>query len=192
MKDSYDSLELWSALQGVDKKYCKDFQRGGGFRGTAIDPMYRIRRATEQLGPVGIYWGWNIIEEKVEGGIHWIRIRLWYKYCGEEGSFESVGCTTMFGKNKYGDFADEEAPKKSLTDAITKGLSFLGCCASVYMGEQVDNKYTSSKKGSPAKSSKTKSPPPKRDAQKTSGSPVATPAKKRSEEPPEWLDDIPF
>ena len=190
-----DSLDLWKTIEGADPKFLKDFTRGGGFRGTAIDPMFRVRRLTEELGPVGIGGGWTILVERIDGGIHWMRIKLWYLYCGERGEFESIGCTTMFGKNKYGDFADEEAPKKSLTDAITKGLSFLGCCANVYMGEQVDNKYAAKKprrERKPRQETPKKDTPP-RDTQRASGKMTPDPVGQDVEEPPPWLDDdVPF
>lgn len=47
--------------------------------------------------------------------------------------------------------ADHDAPKKALTDAITKGLSYLGFCADVFLGEFDGNKYTAKPAGAPAR-----------------------------------------
>lgn len=38
-----DNLEFWNALKRTDPKATKPFQRAGGFRGTQIDPAWRLR-----------------------------------------------------------------------------------------------------------------------------------------------------
>ena len=43
-----------------------------------------------------------------------------------QGEVTHFGQTTFVGANKHGLFTDEEAPKKSLTDATNKALSMLG------------------------------------------------------------------
>jgi hypothetical protein len=51
------------------------------------------------------------------------------------------GQTTFVGSNKYGPFTDEEAPKKSLTDATTKALSMLGFGGDIFTGLYDDEDY---------------------------------------------------
>ena len=41
----------------------------------------------------------------------------------------------------FGPFTDEEAPKKSLTDALSKAMSWLGFAADIHLGRWDDNKY---------------------------------------------------
>ena len=36
---------------------------------------------------------------------------------------------------------DDEAPKKAMTDALTKGLSHFGCDADIFLGQWDNNKY---------------------------------------------------
>jgi hypothetical protein len=67
------------------------------------------------------------------------------------GTVEHFGQTTFVGKNKNGYFTDEEAPKKSLTDAIGKALSMLGFSADIYLGLFDDNKYVNDRKAEAAK-----------------------------------------
>lgn len=74
--------------------------------------------------------------------IHYIRIRL--RYPG--GFVEHFGQTTFVGKNKHGFFTDEEAPKKSLTDAIGKALSMLGFGGDIFLGLFDDSKYINDKR----------------------------------------------
>lgn len=140
------NLNIWNSVSKTDPEYTKSFSRGGGFKGTAINPTYLFKQATEVFGPAGLGWGVNITnEEYVDGApgdkVHVVRIKLWYLLDGKRGEIESFGQTTFCGKNKNGAFTDEEAPKKSLTDATTKALSLLGFAADVHLGLYDDNKY---------------------------------------------------
>lgn len=75
--------------------------------------------------------------------IHKVRVKLWYRLDGVRGEVVQFGQTTFVGRNRNGLFTDEEAPKKSLTDAMSKCLSLLGFSADVYLGRFDDNKYVS-------------------------------------------------
>jgi hypothetical protein len=150
-----DGLSLWRSVERTDPRATKNFSRGGGFKGTAISPMWLIRQATELWGPIGNEWGVRIVTEKIVPGaplvteagavlgteaIHQVQIELFYP----GGTVPAFGQTQFVGKNKYGFFTDEEAPKKSLTDALTKALSWLGFAADVHMGLFDDVKYVNS------------------------------------------------
>lgn len=142
-----ENLKLWDSVQATDPKYTKAFSRAGGFRGTAINATYQIRRATEQWGPIGGKWGCSIVSSDFVPGadgdvVHVALIDFWHP----AGRFQTFGQTTFVGSNKNGKFTDEEAPKKSLTDAITKALSMLGFSADVHLGLFDDNKYVNDMK----------------------------------------------
>jgi hypothetical protein len=93
--------------------------------------------------------------------IHFVRIALSFPRFAKNdngddvhignGTVEHFGQTTFVGKNKNGYFTDEEAPKKSLTDAIGKALSMLGFSADIYLGLYDDNKYVNDRKAEAAK-----------------------------------------
>jgi len=154
-----DNLKLWRAVEKTDPSLTKEFNRGGGFKGTAINPTSLIMRATEMFGPPGIGWGYEIVKEEMLVGApivhiekdgtkleaheatHCLQVKLWYILDGKRGEIEQFGATTYVGKNKYGPFTDEEAKKKTLTDAISKCLSWLGFSADVHLGRYDDNKY---------------------------------------------------
>lgn len=165
-----NNLELWEKFKETPPNFTKNFKKGGGFSGTSINSTYITKSLTEQFGPWGKGWGWAILEEKyIEGGplfvdkleagrevIHVIRISLWYEQRiyntptpSEDDIFETrrvdcpphFGQTTFVGTNKNGVFTDEEAPKKSITDAVTKSASMLGLGADVFSGLYDDNKY---------------------------------------------------
>ena len=142
-----ENLKVWNAVEKTDPKYTKAFSKAGGFSGTAINATYLIRKATELWGPIGGAWGPEVEDERyVEGAegtiVHVLRIKLRHP----TGWLHSYGQTTFVGKNKHGMFTDEEAPKKSLTDAISKGLSMLGFSADVFLGLYDNNKYVNDRK----------------------------------------------
>jgi hypothetical protein len=156
-----EGLELWNKVEKTDPAHTKKFTKGGGFSGTAIKPIYLIKKATEIWGPAGAKWGWQVAEEKIinaapmkvtEGivafeQLHSVRIKLYYPVSDDKtGVVESYGHTILSGARNNGNFyTDDEAPKKSLTDAIGKALHYLGFSADVYFGEFDGSKYEDDK-----------------------------------------------
>lgn len=149
---SDQNLSLWKHVEKTDPHFTKPFNRGGGFRGTATNATYLAKKATETFGPMGIGWGLEILDEAIMEGapldaqgnlekIHKVRVKLWYKLDDKWGEVIQFGQTTFVGRNRHGLFTDEEAPKKSLTDAMSKCLSLLGFSADIYLGRFDDNKY---------------------------------------------------
>lgn len=150
-----DNMAIWEKVEKTDPKYTKQFSRGGGFKGTATNATYLARKATETFGPCGTGWGINVLSEEVFVGaphiidgqvvandaIHKVHARLWYILDGKRGEVEQFGQTQIVGRNKNGFYTDEEAPKKSLTDAMSKCLSLLGFSSDIHLGLYDDNKY---------------------------------------------------
>src|SRR5690606_5526123 len=59
----------------------------------------------------------------------------------KRGEVEQYGCTPFTYKSKWGVTTDTEAPKKSLTDAVKKGLAMLGFSADIFLGLYDDRDY---------------------------------------------------
>jgi hypothetical protein len=136
------NLELWHRVQTTDPKHTKSFKRKGGFSGTAIKPFWLIYRATEEFGKIGVGWGFSELENKVLEGIWFSKVQVWYMHDGKPATIEQWGATEFLQKRQEGSvFVDEEAAKKSVTDAVTKCLSYLGFAADVHMGLFDDSKY---------------------------------------------------
>ena len=159
-----DTLRIWGQIPKTDPKYTKPANVGGN-RQTSIDGVYMVKIITEILGPVGIGWGYSVVEEryentkpvmiKSESGLeilrdgdsivweqnHTIRIEMWAE--NRENTFSQFGHTKFRYMKSDGSkmIIDDEAPKKSLTDAMKKCLSLLGVCSDVFMGEFDDKSY---------------------------------------------------
>lgn len=149
MMNKSANLSIWKANCDIDPKFTKAIS-GRDYKGTSPDPHKIIEMMTGQFGPVGQGFGWEVLREDFqplgEGVLlHWCRIEFWWVSEGKRNSFQSYGQTKaayMAGKgdNRYLR-SDEDAPKKSLTDAITKAASQLGFAASIYLGLYDANKY---------------------------------------------------
>ena len=140
------NTDLWDRLGKTDPKHTKQFSRAGGFKGTAIKPMFSFRRMTEEFGPCGVGWGVNSPEFQVvpsgDEVLVYCTVSIWHG--NKEQFVYGVGGDKVAGKNRNGTFTDDEAFKKAFTDAVTNALKLIGVGADVHMGLFDDNKYLAS------------------------------------------------
>lgn len=150
------NLNLWNSLEKTDPKHTKAFSRGGGFKGTAINGTYILKRLTEVFGPCGMGWKFILEDECVRDGpklksgdvaqLHIVRGHIDYRmYDTWYSTSPQFGQTMLVEQNKNGTFMDEEAPKKSITDCISKCAVLLGIGADVHLGLFDDNKYVNAR-----------------------------------------------
>lgn len=180
MTTTENTMAIWDRVCTTDAAYTKEFKRAGGFKGTATNATWLAREATRVFGPCGIGWGFTVADEKYREGangtvVHVVLLKLWYVLDGKRGELEQFGQTTFVGKNQNGTYTDEEAPKKSITDAMSKCLSLLGFASDVYLGFWDDSKYVAEQKrfagwsdslgsdGEPIDREPEKAPEPKRE-----------------------------
>lgn len=157
-----ENLALWELVEKTPPEHTKAIT-GKSYSGNSPKPHYLIRKATATFGPCGIGWGFTV-EERVEDGamiepgfyekLHVAKVRVWFKWNGERGEVEHIGGTTFSGKRKNGAlFTDEDAPKKSVTDALVKALSMIGFAGDIFMGRYDDSKYVAELKREAAQGS---------------------------------------
>jgi hypothetical protein len=138
-----DNLETWERFADIDPKFTKQIT-GKQYKGTSPNPQYVIRCLTELFGPVGQGFGWRVIAEDFTqlGGetLHWCRIEFWHT--DRVNVVESYGQTkAAYITNGGKQMVDEDAPKKSLTDAIIKAASWVGIGSNIFLGRWDDQKY---------------------------------------------------
>tara|TARA_R100000808_G_C2137645_1_gene145737 strand:+ start:637 stop:1347 length:711 start_codon:yes stop_codon:yes gene_type:complete len=135
------NLEFWNSVEKTDPSFTKQVDFGRGF--TSIDAHYQIREATAKWGLLGSGWGVdavtvsdpNIIDPSLVG----MSVTIWYK---DEDGNKCYGVPILATSQKhFGKKADDDAFKKATTDGITKGLSYFGFNADVFLGKFDDNKY---------------------------------------------------
>ena len=141
-----NNLDLWNAVEASVPKYLKKVSFGSRSF-TAIDPMYQVRCATEQFGPVGDGWGWHnetqVVNVSNGDSAVLAHVSIWHgSPANVFGPF--TGCRKFFDSAK-GRMA-EDAPKMAITDGLTKALSHLGFNADVFLGKMDGNKYAAPEK----------------------------------------------
>lgn len=139
---------IWDALAKTDPKHTKPFNRAGGFKGTAIKPIWIIRKLTEQFGAAGVGWGVNEPRFEVvtaDGEILvYCTVSCWH---GDKANvLWGVGGDKVQAKRQGGFFNDDEAFKKAFTDAVGNAFKTIGIGADVHMGLFDDDKYVTAAK----------------------------------------------
>ena len=137
------NMKIWDAVQATDPAHTKKVNQRGGF--TAIDAPWQSMRATETFGPVGEGWGYEVVHDQIhlEDGtcLAVADVIVWHG--NRDNAYGPLrGASELRSFDRSGKArVDTDAPKKAVTDALTKGLSHLGFSADVFLGMYDDNKY---------------------------------------------------
>lgn len=140
MKKNTDNLKIFEALSYTNPSHTKQFSKFGKTLST-IDAMHQIKNMTKHFGAVGKGWKYKaeyIYTDKLvfaEVTMSWKDKEEWYSY----GAISSV--CALYKKDMK---LDDEAPKKAMTDALTKSFSHLGLNADIFLGKFDSNKYVES------------------------------------------------
>jgi len=130
------NLALWNQVSKTNPEYTTEVPSGFGKKLTAVDAHSQIMFATEAFGPVGLGWGYNV-DYEINDKMVIAQVSIWQGTPGNNfGPICSI--TPLYKKSGV---IDTDAPKKVMTDALTKGLSHLGFNADVFLGKFDDNKY---------------------------------------------------
>ena len=143
-----EKLKIWDEVSKTDPAFTKQASKGA-YKFTSIAPGYQFKIATELFGPYGAGWGIKVGSEIFSETIIGDTVLLNYDAVltyGSDGAFPVHACEKLAyktnGANGYLK-VDEEARKKVVTNAITKGLSMLGFNADIFMGMFDDVDYVS-------------------------------------------------
>lgn len=159
-----EMMGIWDRNKTIDPKYTKQATVSGQ-RITSFSLQSVVMMATQEFGPFGKGWGYEVENERFDEGsiiqqavthengdvepmikeiTHTLIIRLWYMI-GDEKVVCPVqaGHTPYLRRTKYGPSHDDEYYKKTLADAIKKSLSMLGFGADIFLGLADDAHYLS-------------------------------------------------
>lgn len=141
-----DNKALWQRVCITNPAAVKPIT-GKQYQGNSPKPYWIVERLTEEFGPCGIGWGFTILNERMERLteteiLHVAVVRFWYMLDGQRGELEQIGQTkAVYEKAKGGLMVDEDAPKKSVTDALVKCASYIGFAGDIFSGRWDDSKY---------------------------------------------------
>jgi len=144
-----ENLKLWDLVKQTDPKQTKK-AKIGQMNITAICPQYQRKNATRLFGSYGI--GWGIIsdsEQIIYRSIGTTELAsytatMFYEYGDKRGEFpisSSIKLAYMTSSGSGYLKVDDDYMKKLQTDALTKGLSFLGFNSDIFEGLFDDNRY---------------------------------------------------
>lgn len=141
-----ENLELYEKVRSVPENAKKKIT-GGRLKGmTDINPMWRIKKLTEEFGVCGTGWIPKIVRTWLDFGennevIASVEIELRVKVDGEWSEpIPGIGGSKAVVKEQNGVYTDDECYKKAYTDALSVACKALGMGADVYWDE--NTKYT--------------------------------------------------
>ncbi len=141
-----NNLELYDRVRSVPKEARKTIAAGRLKGMTDINPMWRIKKLTEEFGVCGFGWYPELVRTWTEDGANGektanVEIRLYVK-SGAEWSkgIPGIGGSSLVAKEKNGPYTDDECYKKAYTDALSVACKALGIGADVYY-EKDSTKY---------------------------------------------------
>lgn len=146
MSNENPNMGLWQRVCVTDPKAVKPIT-GKQYSGNSPKPYWIVQRLTEEFGPCGIGWGYTILSERMErmtdtDVLHVAAVRFWYMLDAKRGEVEQIGQTKAVYKTSKGTLlVDEDAPKKSVTDALVKCASYIGFAGDIFSGRWDDSKY---------------------------------------------------
>lgn len=141
-----ENLKIYNAVRVVPTE-AKRSITGGRLKGkTEINPMWRIKILTDQFGPCGIGWYYEVTKQWLEPSGNevaaFVNINLYIKVAGEWSKpIPGVGGSMFVENQKSGVYVSDECYKMATTDAISVACKQLGIGADVYW-EADKTKYT--------------------------------------------------
>ncbi|NUG10149.1 hypothetical protein HUN13_00945 [Acinetobacter seifertii] len=141
-----ENMQLWNQVFVTDPLAVKPIT-GKSYKGSSPKPYWLIEQATRVFGAAGYGWGHDIISQGFqqcgpEDLIHWAIVEFWYMKDNKRCAVQQMGGTKAMYKTNNGKMiVDEDAPKKSVTDALVKAMSSIGFAGDIFSGRWDDSKY---------------------------------------------------
>lgn len=143
-------MELYNRVRDVPKEAIKPITAGRLKGKSDINPMWRIKKLTEEFGMCGFGWRYEILrmwnEEGANGEIaSFVHINLFVRHDGEwSEAIQGIGGSSFVSNEKTGKYTSDECYKMALTDAISVACKSLGFAADIYFSND-STKYTENK-----------------------------------------------
>ena len=146
IQSTSENMGLWNQVFVTDPLAVKPIT-GKSYKGSSPKPYWLIEQATKVFGPAGLGWGHNIVSQGFQqcgqdDMLHWAIVEFWYMRNDQRCSVQQMGGTKAMYKTNNGKMiVDEDAPKKSVTDALVKAMSSIGFAGDIFSGRWDDSKY---------------------------------------------------
>lgn len=147
-------LELYEKVRKVPKEALKEITAGRLKGKSDINPMWRIKKLTEEFGPCGIGWKTEITKQWLEPGVNgeiaaFCNINLYIQVDGKwSDPIPGTGGSMFVANERNGPYVSDECYKMAYTDAISVACKALGFAADVYWSQD-STKYDARQKEAP-------------------------------------------
>jgi len=140
-----DNLSIWNKVARPPADALKTITGGRLSGKTDISPQWRIKIMTEQFGPIGTGWGYEIERLWTETGSEgqvcaFAQVNVWYGDVSVP-RIPGIGGSMLIANEKNGPYTSDEAYKMAVTDALSVALKTLGVAADIYLGKWDGSKY---------------------------------------------------
>lgn len=146
------NLNLYNDVRSVPDEAKKPITAGRIKGFIDINPMWRIKTLTNQFGPCGSGWYYEITDKWIDDGPENqktanIQINLYVKQDSEwSKAIPGLGGSQFITKEKNGLYMSKEAYKMALTDSLSVACKALGIGADVYFSNDARNEITEDEK----------------------------------------------
>lgn len=142
MQDGNGNLALYNRVRNVPEEAKKEIKAGRTKGFTDINPMWRIKKLTEEFGPCGIGWYYKPMNKWIEqvGNEYaaFVDIELFVKMDGEWSKpICGTGGSRLATSESKGIFVSDECYKMATTDALSVACKQLGIGADVYFDKDI-------------------------------------------------------
>ena len=168
-----ENLKIWNALKRPPEDALKKITGGRLSGKTDISPQWRYQAMTEQFGPCGIGWKWDIVKLWTEPApdnqvFAFAQVNVFISISVDDntwrGPIPGIGGSMLVEKEKSGLHANDEAFKMAVTDALSVALKMLGVAADIYAGLWDGSKYRDGNGAGKGKQSPPPDKPPEKPA----------------------------
>ena len=149
-----ENMQIWNKLKRPPATALKTIQAGRLKGKSDINPQWRLEAMTEQFGPIGIGWKYEVVKmwnEPLGSEVAcFVLVNVFIKN-GENWSdaIPGVGGSMLLQQEKNGLHVSDEGYKMALTDALSVALKQIGVAADIYAGLWDGSKYKPDPKTNP-------------------------------------------
>jgi len=141
-------MVIWDKLKTPPPEALKPI-KGGRLKGmTDISPQWRYQALTEEFGPCGIGWRYEITKLWLEpdgSGLITAFATINFSFHDSDRGWSEpipgIGGSMYVAKESSGPHTSDEAYKMAVTDALGVAVKMLGVASDVYMGNMDGSKY---------------------------------------------------
>lgn len=144
-----ENMKIWDAVKQPPPHALRPITFGNLKGKSDISPQWRYQALTEQFGPCGVGWKFDIVKTWTEAGsddkvFAFSQVNLFIKVDGEWSEpIPGIGGDFLINLRNGKTYCNDEAFKMATTDALGVACKMVGVAADIYAGLWDGSKYVS-------------------------------------------------